>query len=129
MSGTLSLVIAFRLARTRATEVAPETSLSVVKPESGFNVLAIGDNNDRRSYAPAMRPAQRGWFMALTDSQVWAASKDDMAVLAAMTGQMPRFKELMEAISPTDLGELARRFNGFRRYAMILEALAGGIRR
>lgn len=56
MSGTLSLVVALQLARTCAGGVAPETLLSVVKTESGFNTLAIGDNTDRRSYAPASLP-------------------------------------------------------------------------
>ncbi len=55
-SGTLSLVVALKLARTCASGVAPETLLSVVKTESGFNPLAIGDNTDRRSYAPATLP-------------------------------------------------------------------------
>jgi len=56
MSGTLSLVVALQLARTCAGGVAPETLLSVVKTESGFNAFAIGDNTDRRSYAPATLP-------------------------------------------------------------------------
>lgn len=55
-SGTLSLILALQLARTCAGEVAPETLLSVVKTESGFNAFAIGDNTDRRSYAPATLP-------------------------------------------------------------------------
>ena len=53
MSGTLALVVALQIARTCAGGVAPETLLSVVKTESGFNAFAIGDNTDRRSYAPA----------------------------------------------------------------------------
>ena len=52
MLGTLSLVVALQLARTCAGGVAPETLLSVVKTESGFNAFAVGDNTDRRSYAP-----------------------------------------------------------------------------
>lgn len=56
MSGTLSLVVALQLARTCAGGVAPETLLSVVKLESGFNALAIGDNTDGRSYTPATLP-------------------------------------------------------------------------
>ncbi len=56
MSGTLSLVVALQIARTCAGGVAPETLLSVVKTESGFNAFAIGDNTDRRSYTPATLP-------------------------------------------------------------------------
>ena len=52
----LSLAVVLQLARTCAGGVAPETLLSVVKTESGFNALAIGDNTDRRSYAPASLP-------------------------------------------------------------------------
>ncbi len=78
--------------------------------------------------------------MALTASQVWAASKidakaqklfragkDDMAVMVAMIDHMPRFKELVDTMAPDDLNELTRRFSGFHRYAKILETVAGGI--
>ncbi|RYY16044.1 MAG: conjugal transfer protein, partial [Alphaproteobacteria bacterium] len=37
------LAVALQLARVCAGTVAPETLLSVVKTESGFNPLAIGD--------------------------------------------------------------------------------------
>ena len=53
MSSILSLAVALQLARACAGGVAPETLLSVVKTESGFNALAIGDNTDGRSYLPA----------------------------------------------------------------------------
>lgn len=53
MSQILSLAAILYLAQACASTVAPETLLSVVKAESGFNALAIGDNTDRRSYAPA----------------------------------------------------------------------------
>lgn len=78
--------------------------------------------------------------MALTEKQVWAASKidskvqkllrtgkDDTVILVAMIDHMPRFEELLDTTAPQDLDELTRKFSGFRRYASILEALAGGI--
>ena len=78
--------------------------------------------------------------MALTESQVWAASKidakvqkllragkDDSAVMVAMIDHMPRFKELLDTAAPEDLDELTRKFSGFRRYAKVLEAVAGNI--
>ena len=78
--------------------------------------------------------------MALTDRQVWAATKidsrmqkllrsgkDDMAIFAAMADHMQRFKELLDTTSPEDLDALTRKFSGFYRYAKILEAVAGGI--
>lgn len=78
--------------------------------------------------------------MALTDKQVWtatkidtrvrklvAAGKDDVAIMMAMADHMPAFKELMDTAGRDDMDELARRFGGFHRYAKILEALAAGI--
>ena len=78
--------------------------------------------------------------MALTDQQVWTASKidakmqkllrsgkDDMVIFAAMADHTPRFKELMDTMPPEDLNALTRKFSGFYRYAKILEAVAGGI--
>lgn len=56
MSGTLSLLVALQLAQTCAGGVAPETLLSFAKAESNLNAFAIGDNTDRRSYAPATLP-------------------------------------------------------------------------
>ena len=78
--------------------------------------------------------------MALTEQQVWTATKidskmqkllrsgkDDMAIFVAMSDHMPRFKEMLDTTRPEDLNELTRKFSGFYRYAKILEDLAGGI--
>lgn len=66
MPGTLSFVVALQLARVCAGTVAPETLLSVVKTESGFNPLAIGDNTNGRSYAPASLAEAVALTMQLT---------------------------------------------------------------
>lgn len=78
--------------------------------------------------------------MALTDRQVCTATKidskmqkllrsgkDDMAIFAAMSDYMPRFKELLDTTLPEDQDALTRKFSGFYRYAKILESVAGGI--
>ncbi len=56
----LAFVAALQLAASCAPQIAPETWLSVVNTESGFNgpvigfnTFAIGDNTSGRSYAPA----------------------------------------------------------------------------
>lgn len=49
----VSLAAALHIAASCAPTVAPETLLSVVRTESSFDSLAIGDNTDRRSYHPA----------------------------------------------------------------------------
>lgn len=53
MSGALTLIAALHLAKACAGNIAPETLLSVMATESGFNALAIGDNTDGRRHAPA----------------------------------------------------------------------------
>lgn len=78
--------------------------------------------------------------MALSDKQLWTATKvdtkvrkllatgkDDVAIMVAMADHMPAFKQLMDTAGRDDMDELTRRFVGFYRYAKILEALAAGI--
>ena len=78
--------------------------------------------------------------MALTSQQLWIAakidtrmqkliraSKDNMAIMAAMDDHMPAFRELLNAAQPADMDQLTRKFPGFYRYAKILESLATGI--
>jgi len=48
----LPLAVALQIATSCAASVAPETLLSVIKTESGFETLAIGDNTDRHSFHP-----------------------------------------------------------------------------
>ncbi len=52
---------------------------------------------------------------------------DDVAILRNMVGYMDGFKRLMDTTTPEEMNELCARFDGFYRYAKVLEALAGGI--
>lgn len=78
--------------------------------------------------------------MALTNQQIWIATKidtrvqnliragkDNMAIMAAMADHMPAFHQLLNTVQPGDIDQLARKLPGFYRYAKILEALATGI--
>lgn len=56
----LALGVALQIASSCAPAVAPETWLSVVHTESGFDELAIGDNTTRQSYHPASLAAAVG---------------------------------------------------------------------
>ncbi len=49
----LPFALALQLAASCAPSLAPETLLSVVRTESGFDALAVGDNTAARSYRPA----------------------------------------------------------------------------
>lgn len=46
------MAVALQIAASCAANVAPETLLSIIKTESGFETLAIGDNTDHRSFHP-----------------------------------------------------------------------------
>ncbi len=48
----LPLVAALHLAASCAPSVAPDTLLSIVRTESAFDTLAVGDNTTRQSYHP-----------------------------------------------------------------------------
>lgn len=61
--------------------------------------------------------------MALTDRQIWIATKidtkvqklagagkDDVAIFVAMTDQMPAFKELLDTTQAGDIDDLSHRF-------------------
>lgn len=48
----LPLLTALQLAASCAPSIAPETLLSVVKTETAFDTLAVGDNTARQSYHP-----------------------------------------------------------------------------
>src|SRR3954454_8659520 len=52
---------------------------------------------------------------------------DDLAVFMAMADRMPDFKRVMDAAGQEGMDELCRRFDGFYRYAKILEDIAAGL--
>ena len=78
--------------------------------------------------------------MALTAEQVQIASLIDarmqiliqaraleVEIFGEMADYMPGFKRIMDTTGPGDMDELCERFEGFYRYAKILETIAGGI--
>lgn len=74
--------------------------------------------------------SQQLWIAAKIDTRMQKlirASKDNMAIMAAMADHMPAFNQLLNAVQPGDLDQLTRKFPGFYRYAKILESLATGI--
>ena len=54
------------------------------------------------------------------------ADSDAIALFMAMAGDMPDFKRLMDAAGQVGMDELCRRFDGFYRYAKVLETIASG---
>ena len=52
---------------------------------------------------------------------------DDVAIFAAMSADMPKFKWLMDTTTQAGIDELCRRFEGFCQYAQILDGLAACI--
>jgi hypothetical protein len=53
--------------------------------------------------------------------------RDDIALFMAMADDMPEFKRVMDAAGQDGMDELCRRFDGFYRYAKVLEDIAGAI--
>lgn len=52
---------------------------------------------------------------------------DEMTIFAEMADLMPGFKHLMDTAGQRGMDELCDRFEGFYRYARILEKIAAGI--
>jgi hypothetical protein len=52
---------------------------------------------------------------------------NEVEILVKMYDYMPKFKELMDTSGPGVMDQLCTRFDGFYRYAKILENLAAGI--
>src|SRR5689334_19568430 len=55
------------------------------------------------------------------------SGSDDLAVFMAMADRMPDFKRVMDTAGQDGMDELCRRFDGFYRYAKILEDIAAGL--
>ena len=51
----------------------------------------------------------------------------DLDVFAGMTDYMDDFKTLMDTSSQADMDRLCARYDGFYRYAKVLESIARGI--
>ncbi len=59
--------------------------------------------------------------------RIVASGGDDLDIFRDMTEYMDGFKRLMDTTSPADMDELCVRFDGFHRYAKVLEVIAEGI--
>lgn len=62
-----------------------------------------------------------------TYMQQTLARGGDEAVLVSMIDYMPLFKQLLDTCSRAEMDTLCTRYDGFYRFAKLLEALAGGI--
>ena len=56
-----------------------------------------------------------------------STGKDDIAILAGMGEHMTDFKHLIDTAKPGVMDELCQRYQGFYRYAKVLENIAGAI--
>jgi len=55
------------------------------------------------------------------------AQGGDEALLRSMADDMGTFKQLLETCTSADMDALCERYDGFSRFAKLLEMLAGGI--
>ena len=59
--------------------------------------------------------------------QVFAHGGGDEALLLSMADYMPTFKQLLDTCTGAEMDALCDRYDGFYRFAKLLEMLAGGI--
>jgi hypothetical protein len=74
--------------------------------------------------------AEQVQIVSLIDEQVkrvFRKGGDEVAVLTELFDYMPGFKHLLDTVRPGDMDELCERFDGFYRYAKILEDVAASI--
>lgn len=55
------------------------------------------------------------------------AGSDEVTILTEMVPLMPSFKKLLDTAGQRGMNELCDRFDGFYRYAKLLEIIAEGI--
>ncbi len=127
----LPLALALHLAASCAPAVAPETLLSVVRTESGFDSLAVGDN----TVAHAYHPATLAEAVALASHLVAAGHNLDLgaAQLNWSSGHLQRRGlPLSAAFDPCTglrvggdvLADCYRRTSGFDEQARLRQALS-----
>jgi len=77
-----------------------------------------------------MNSAEKNALARRIDSaarKILSEGVDDTALFIGMAELMPDFKRLMDAALPGEMDSLASQFDGFYRYAKVLETVAGGI--
>ena len=60
-------------------------------------------------------------------TQVLAHGEGDEALLLSMADDMPTFKQLLDTCTGAEMDALCERYDGFYRFAKLLERLAEGI--
>ena len=63
------------------------------------------------------------------DRRVKRIGGNNQRLLAGMADHMTTFKRLMDISTETEMNELCQQYIGLRRYAKLLEQVAGGIAR
>jgi hypothetical protein len=58
---------------------------------------------------------------------VLAGGGGEKTLLVSMADDMPTFKQLLDTCTGADMDALCERYDGFYRFAKLLEMLAGGI--
>jgi hypothetical protein len=59
--------------------------------------------------------------------QVLASGGGDVALLVSLADYMPTFKQLLDTCTGAEMDKLCARYDGFSRFAQLLERLAEGI--
>ena len=60
-------------------------------------------------------------------TEVLAHGGGDEALLRSLADYMPTFKQLLDTCTSAEMDALCERYDGFYRFAKLLEMLAGGI--
>ncbi len=60
-------------------------------------------------------------------NQIVDSGGDDEELLVSMSDDMAPFKQLLDSSTPPEMNELCQRYDGFYRFAKLLEQLAEGI--
>jgi hypothetical protein len=60
-------------------------------------------------------------------TEVLAHGGGDEALLRSLADYMPTFKQLLDTCTGAEMDALCERYDGFYRFAKLLERLAGGI--
>jgi hypothetical protein len=60
-------------------------------------------------------------------TEVLAHGGGDEALLRSLADDMPTFKQLLDTCTGAEMDALCERYDGFYRFAKLLEMLAGGI--
>jgi hypothetical protein len=109
--------------------------MEVVRERGGHEAPTLGarvklrDRKARRQI-PMPLSAQHIRLAVTIDThvgEVLAQGGGDEALLMSMADDMGTFKQLLDTCTSADMDALCERYDGFSRFAKLLERLAGGI--